>query len=219
MAALRQAAAGLRAAGLGPAAEILGSQAAERVAALEAERPLVDRFKAADDAVRRCNKEVAAARAVAERAAATTGQLLSAAGVLSVAVCLLTLAGLWRACLRGWIGAVAMVLQSIPSALFAISIVLAEGRPVLVIALAALSRPLWVLAAGLGGQVCLQGWLWCGGRSGHLRQHRHLSLVEPSADRHLGHPGSEPPRRHRRSCQQRGVGDSVVVEHTGPWGA
>ena len=89
---------------------------------------------------------------VAERAAATGGQLFCAAGVLSVAVCVLTLAGLWRGWLRGWIGAAAMVLQSVPSALFAIPIALAEGPPFLAIALAALPRTLRVLDAVLERQ-------------------------------------------------------------------
>ena len=89
---------------------------------------------------------------VAERAAATAGQLLSAAGVLGVAVCVLVLGGLWRGWLRGWIGAAAMVLQSIPSALFAIPIVLASGPPFVAIALAALPRTLRVLDAVLARQ-------------------------------------------------------------------
>ncbi|MFN9459676.1 MAG: ABC transporter permease subunit [Acidobacteriota bacterium] len=86
-------------------------------------------------------------RLVAERAARTAGQLLSATGLLSVTVCVFLLGGLWRDSLRGWIGLAAMVLQSIPPALFAIPIVLASGPPFVAIALAALPRTLRVLDA------------------------------------------------------------------------
>ena len=48
-----------------------------------AEGPLVDRFKAADDAVRRCNREVAAAKGVAERAAAAAAAAHEALAVAS----------------------------------------------------------------------------------------------------------------------------------------
>ena len=70
VAGLRQAAETLKSLGLLQEAEALDEKAAARQAELDAERPIVDRFKAADDVVRHRSKEVAAAKAALEKAEA-----------------------------------------------------------------------------------------------------------------------------------------------------
>ena len=70
VAGLRQAAETLKSLGLLQEAEALDVKAAARQAELDAERPIVDRFKAADDVVRHRSKEVAAAKAAYEKAEA-----------------------------------------------------------------------------------------------------------------------------------------------------
>jgi hypothetical protein len=70
VAGLRQAAEVLKSLGLLQEAEALDEKAAARQAELDAERPIVDRFKAADDVVRHRSKEVAAAKAALVQAEA-----------------------------------------------------------------------------------------------------------------------------------------------------
>jgi hypothetical protein len=68
VAGLRQAAEVLRSLGLLHEADALDTKAVARQAELDSERPIVDRFKAADNVVRHRSKEVAAAKAILDKA-------------------------------------------------------------------------------------------------------------------------------------------------------
>ena len=70
VAGLRQAAEVLRGLGLTHEADALDTKAVARQAELDSEWPIVDRCKAADDVVRRRSKEVAAAKAILDKAEA-----------------------------------------------------------------------------------------------------------------------------------------------------
>jgi hypothetical protein len=78
VAGLRQAAEVLRNLGLTHEAEALDTKAVARQAELDSERPIVDRFKAADDVVRHRSKEVAAAKAILDKAEAAAASARAA---------------------------------------------------------------------------------------------------------------------------------------------
>jgi hypothetical protein len=98
VAGLRQAAEVLKSLGLRQEAEALDVKAAARQAELDAERPIVDRFKAADDVVRHRSKEVAAAKAVLEKAeaAAATAKAAWEAAATGLAAAEAEAAKLWE---------------------------------------------------------------------------------------------------------------------------